>query len=98
GVRLGPGERQLHTRDIVQFGKVAMMVELPEPEPVPVSPRPVAALANGDQIIVEAEASSSWQEGFERLLLDRNHSPRPGDPLLAPVRARPPHGHTEHDE
>ena len=30
-----------------------------------------ANLANGEQIIVEAEASSSWQEGFERLLLDR---------------------------
>jgi putative nucleotidyltransferase with HDIG domain len=41
----------------------------------------------GDQIIVEAEASSSWQEGFERLLLDRNHSPRPGDQLMALLRA-----------
>ena len=26
GVRLGNGERQLHPRDIIQFGKVAMMV------------------------------------------------------------------------
>ena len=88
GVRLGPGERQLHTRDIVQFGKVAMMVELPEPE-LAVSPRPVVSHvgANGEQIIVEAEASSSWQEGFDRLLLDRNHSPRPGDQLMALLRA-----------
>src|ERR1700722_3164311 len=30
GVRLGNGERQLHSRDIVQFGKVAMMVEMVE--------------------------------------------------------------------
>jgi HD-GYP domain-containing protein (c-di-GMP phosphodiesterase class II) len=88
GVRLGPGERQLHPRDIVQFGKVAMMVELPEPDQTPVSPRQgIANLANSDQIIVEAEASSSWQEGFERLLLDRNHSPRPGDQLMALLRA-----------
>jgi putative nucleotidyltransferase with HDIG domain len=84
GVRLGPGERQLHPRDIVQFGKVAMMVELPDAPPA--EPRP-AALVNGDQIIVEAEASSSWQEGFERLLLDRNHSPRPGNELMALLRA-----------
>jgi predicted component of type VI protein secretion system len=30
GVRLGNGERQLHSRDIIQFGKVAMMVEIVE--------------------------------------------------------------------
>ncbi|HKA08793.1 MAG TPA: HD domain-containing phosphohydrolase [Gemmataceae bacterium] len=83
GVRLGPGERQLHPRDIVQFGKVAMMVELPETTP----PAPDSRIIAGDQIIVEAEASSSWQEGFERLLLDRNHSPRPGDQLVALLRA-----------
>src|SRR3954447_7195401 len=56
GVRLGPGERQLHPRDIVQFGKVAMMVELPEDTPPEVH-RPVSS---AEQIIVEAEASSSW--------------------------------------
>lgn len=80
GVRLGNSERQLHPRDIVQFGKVAMMVELPEgaTEKAP---------SSADQIIVEAEASSSWQEGFARLLVDRNHSPRPGDQLMALLRA-----------
>jgi putative nucleotidyltransferase with HDIG domain len=82
GVRLGPGERQLHPRDIVQFGKVAMMVELPEA--VIETPRPVSS---AEQIIVEAEASSSWQEGYDRILLDRNHSPRPGDQLMALLRA-----------
>ncbi|HEX3149863.1 MAG TPA: HD domain-containing phosphohydrolase [Gemmataceae bacterium] len=89
GVRLGNGERQLHTRDIVQFGKVAMMVELPEADQTPPTPRIVNAPANPaqEQIVVEAEASSSWQEGFERLLVDRNHSPRPGDQLMALLRA-----------
>ena len=83
GVRLGPGERQLHPRDIVQFGKVAMMVELPDVTP----PEPVRQPTSSEQIIVEAEASSSWQEGYDRLLLDRNHSPRPGDQLMALLRA-----------
>jgi putative nucleotidyltransferase with HDIG domain len=81
GVRLGSGERQIHPRDIVQFGKVAMMVEMPEAseaEPVPPS---------SDQIIVEAEASSTWQEGLDRIIHDRNHSPRPGDQLMALLRA-----------
>ncbi len=49
--------------------------------------KPSPPAAAGEQIIVEAEASSSWQEGFERLLLDRNHSPRPGDQLIALLRA-----------
>jgi putative nucleotidyltransferase with HDIG domain len=80
GVRIGNAERQLHARDIVQFGKVAMMVELPDASEVKVP-------SSADQIIVEAEASSSWQEGFARLLVDRNHSPRPGDQLMALLRA-----------
>lgn len=80
GVRLGQGERQLHPRDIVQFGKVAMVVEMPE---APVESAP----SSSDQIVIEAEASSSWQEGFARLLVDRNHCPRPGDQLMALLRA-----------
>jgi putative nucleotidyltransferase with HDIG domain len=88
GVRLGPGERQLHPRDIVQFGKIAMMVELPEsPVELPQTKQPAVNPDVAADIIVEAEASSSWQEGFERLLLDRNHSPRPGDQLMALLRA-----------
>jgi putative nucleotidyltransferase with HDIG domain len=80
GVRLGNGERQLHARDIIQFGKVAMMVELVEQ----------AEQANGpssDEILVEASTSSSWEEGFQRLAFDRNHCPRAGDQLMALLRA-----------
>ncbi len=80
GVRLGNGERQLHSRDIVQFGKVAMMVEMVEG----------AEKTNGpssDQILVEASTSSSWEEGVQKLVHDRNHSPRAGDQLLALLRA-----------
>jgi HD-GYP domain-containing protein (c-di-GMP phosphodiesterase class II) len=80
GVRLTNGERQLHARDIVQFGKVAMMVELSEPPAGDPS-------APSDLIQVEAATSSSWEEGFERLLADRNHSPRAGEQLLALLRA-----------
>src|SRR5262245_8013092 len=81
GVRLSNGERQLHSRDIVQFGKVAMMVELNEPAPGDSANLP------SDQIQIEASTNSSWEEGFERLLADRNHSPRAGDQLLALLRA-----------
>jgi putative nucleotidyltransferase with HDIG domain len=80
GVRLGNGERQLHSRDIVQFGKVAMMVEMVEG----------AEKTNGpssDQILVEASTSSSWEDGVQKLVHDRNHSPRAGDQLVALLRA-----------
>ena len=80
GVRLNNGERQVHSRDIVQFGKVAMMVELAEQAPVQTG-------TESDQIQVEASTSSSWEEGFARLLVDRNHSPRAGDQLMALLRA-----------
>ena len=80
GVRLGNGERQLHARDIVQFGKVAMMVEISEPTDTPAGPA-------SDQILVEASTSSSWEEGIGRLAYDRNHSPRAGDQLMALLRA-----------
>jgi len=82
GVRLGPGERMLHSRDIVQFGKVAMMVELVE-----TNSKPNAAGPGSDQILVEATTSSSWEDGLERIAFDRNHCPRAGDQLLALLRA-----------
>ncbi|WP_020470331.1 HD domain-containing phosphohydrolase [Zavarzinella formosa] len=81
GIRLGAAERQIHPRDIVQFGKVAMMVEMSENGPA----EPLSS--SSDQIIVEGELASSWQEGVDRLLLDRNHAPRPGDQLLTLLRA-----------
>jgi pSer/pThr/pTyr-binding forkhead associated (FHA) protein len=80
GIRLGAAERQIHPRDIVQFGKIAMMVELSEGQSDPLA-------SSSDQIIVEGELASSWQEGVDRLLLDRNQAPRPGDQLLTLLRA-----------
>ena len=80
GIRLGNSERQLHSRDIIQFGKVAMMVEIIEATESPNG-------APADQILVEASTSSSWEEGFQRLAFDRNHCPRAGDQLMALLRA-----------
>ncbi|HEY8504319.1 MAG TPA: HD domain-containing phosphohydrolase, partial [Gemmataceae bacterium] len=86
GVRLAAGERQLHPRDIVQFGKVAMIVELGDTET-----SEALEATNGtfltDQLLVESVARSTWEEGVERLAFDRNHSPRAGDQLLALLRA-----------
>ncbi len=80
GIRLKGGARQLHARDIVQFGKVAMMVELKEKQEKTNQP-------DSDPIQIEAATSSSWEEGIARVISDRNHSPVAGDQLMALLRA-----------
>lgn len=77
GVRIGPGEQPLKARDIVQFGKVAFIVELTEtnPEGTPSNQHVIAA------------THSTFEEGIRRLAYDRNHMPRPGEQLEALLRA-----------
>jgi len=78
GVRMGPGEHVLHQRDIVQFGKVAMIVEGGEST---VSEGP----ASNQRIVAAAE--STFEDGIRRLAFDRNHMPRAGEQMFALLRA-----------
>src|SRR5207248_5527781 len=64
---------------IVQFGKVAMIVELND------SIQPAAPPE--EQMMVEATSHQSWEEAFTGLAFDRNRCPRPGEQLLALLRA-----------
>jgi putative nucleotidyltransferase with HDIG domain len=79
GVRLGAEARPLRPRDIIQFGKVALVVEMVEkgqPDGPP-----------ADHLLVEAATSSSWEDALKGLAFDRNRGPRPGEQLLALLRA-----------
>ncbi|VTU01772.1 gaf:metal-dependent hd subdomain : Uncharacterized protein (Fragment) OS=uncultured bacterium GN=ACD_39C00098G0005 PE=4 SV=1: FHA: GAF: HD [Gemmataceae bacterium] len=78
GVRMGPGEHPLHQRDIVQFGKVAVIVEGADST---VSDGP-----SSNQHIVAA-AESTFEDGIRRLAFDRNHMPRAGEQMFALLRA-----------
>ncbi|MFL5329268.1 MAG: HD domain-containing phosphohydrolase [Gemmataceae bacterium] len=80
GVRLGQGEKPVRVRDIVQFGKVAMIVEATENG---------QAQENGvlDKILVEATANSSWEDLLRGFVFDRNRGLRPGEQLIAMIRA-----------
>ena len=78
GVRLGPDERPLRSRDIVQFGKTAMMVDWDDDAP---------ATPRADQEPTEALTPQSWESAVNALAFDRNRGPRPGESLLALVRA-----------
>jgi putative nucleotidyltransferase with HDIG domain len=77
GVRIGPGDHILRPRDIVQFGKVAVVVESND-----------AAMEGppSNQHVVAA-APSSYEEGLRRIAFDRNEMPRAGDQLVALLRA-----------
>ncbi len=77
GVRIGASEQPLRARDIVQFGKVALIVEVNEatPEGPPSNQHIVAA------------APSTFEEGLRRIAFDRNQMPRAGEQLIALLRA-----------
>jgi putative nucleotidyltransferase with HDIG domain len=82
GVRLGPGEMPLKIHDLVRFGNLTIVVEaikeLREDE------APPGAMEN---MLVEATEVNSWDEAIKGLAFDRERSPRPGEQLLALLRA-----------
>lgn len=79
GLRLGAEEQPLRSRDIIQFGKVAMIVELNDSI--------IQATQQEEQMVVEATTHQSWEEAFLGLAFDKNRCPRPGEQLLALLRA-----------
>src|SRR5207237_9352271 len=48
---------------------------------------PAPASATEEQMQVEATSHASWEEAFVGLAFDRNRCPRPGEQLLALLRA-----------
>jgi putative nucleotidyltransferase with HDIG domain len=79
GQRITGEDRLVRARDIVQFGKVALIVEMCDTAP-PESP-------SSDHVLVEAATASSWDDAVGGLVFDRNRCLRPGEQLLALLRA-----------
>ncbi len=77
GVRIGHGDQALKAHDIVQFGKVAVIVELNEAT--------VEGPPSNQHVV--ASTCSSFDEGIRRLAFDRNHMPRAGEQMFALLRA-----------
>jgi HD-GYP domain-containing protein (c-di-GMP phosphodiesterase class II) len=81
-VRIGPGDRPVKSKDVIQFGKVALLVEATENgTPAGIEPQII------DQIVVEASTSSSWEDATEALVFDKDRGVRPGEQLIALFRA-----------
>jgi len=86
GSRLDKEEqRPLKTRDVIQFGKVAVSVEMVD-EHATAAPG-LDETIGGDSLKVEATIKSSLEDALQGLALDRNRQPRPGEQLQALLRA-----------
>jgi putative nucleotidyltransferase with HDIG domain len=91
GVRLNSGQWPLRLRDLIQLGDIALVVdELEEPRSEPA--------AGANQMDIEATARFSWEEAIEGLAYDSNRCPRPGEQLLALIRAGHRLGHAASED
>jgi putative nucleotidyltransferase with HDIG domain len=81
-VRIGAAEKPVKTKDVIQFGKVALLVEATENgSPNGIEPQVI------DQIMVESCTNSSWEDALEDLVFDKDRGVRPGEQLIALLRA-----------
>jgi HD-GYP domain-containing protein (c-di-GMP phosphodiesterase class II) len=81
GTRLGPGEWSLKPHDLVRFGNVTLVVESIKEF------KEEYSSVGGENMLVEATEVNSWDEAIKGLAFDRDRSPRPGEQLLALLRA-----------
>jgi HD-GYP domain-containing protein (c-di-GMP phosphodiesterase class II) len=93
GARLAQSAWPLRQHDVLRLGNVTLVVEaLQEGRPVERSN------GVGEHLRVEATACNSWEDALNGLALDRNRCPRPGEELLALLRAGHHLVHLESEE
>ena len=91
GKRLSAADWPLNPHDVIKCGNVTFVVDALE------NGRPRERLGT-EQLVVEATAAGNWEEAFHGLAFDRNSVPRPGDQLLALIRAGHHLGHLEDEK
>jgi putative nucleotidyltransferase with HDIG domain len=92
GVRLSAGPWPLRLRDLIQFGEVAVSVEVLSDGEEEMDNNTV------EELHIEAAAKSSWDEALEGLAFDSQRCPRAGEQLLALLRAGHHLVHIEKEE
>src|SRR5438034_8629861 len=92
GTRLGAGEWPLRMHDILRCGNVTLVVDLIR------DAREQEFNNTPDNLLVEATATNTWEDALNGIAFDRNRSPRPGEQLLALLRAGHHLVHLENEE
>jgi len=82
GTRLGPGEWPVRAHDILRCGNVTLVVDL-----LCEGKEEDETSTNPDKLLVEATASRTWEDALQGIAFDSKQSPRPGQQLLALLRA-----------
>jgi putative nucleotidyltransferase with HDIG domain len=95
GNRLGPGEWPLRPHDILRFGNITVVVDKLSDQQLDTEH---ATPRDPDNLLVAATSSSTWEAALSGLIFDRNRSPRPGEQLLALLRAGHHLVHLENEE
>src|ERR1700677_1523946 len=91
GSRLEAGEWPLRANDVLRCGNITLVVDFPGLDKInkeeDLSPK----------VLVEA-CANSWEDALQGIAFDRNRSPRPGEQLLALLRAGHHLVHLESEE
>jgi putative nucleotidyltransferase with HDIG domain len=93
GVRLGAGQWPVRIKDVLQFGEVTLVVDALQEKGGDVTPTPGV-----EAIRVQATARASWEEALRGVAYDSKHCPRPGEQLLALLRAGHYLGHVDNEQ
>jgi putative nucleotidyltransferase with HDIG domain len=91
GTQVGSGDWPLRPRDQIRCGNVTLVIEAIEESAG-------GEVVEGGQMQVEATASVSWEDALNRIAFDRDRSPRPGEQILALLRASHHLGHIDDEE
>lgn len=93
GTRLSSGEWPLRSHDVIRCGNITLVVDMLR------DPRDSDPPLNvPDRLMVEATEANTWEDALTGLAFDRNRSPRPGEQLLALLRAGHHLAQLEHEE
>jgi putative nucleotidyltransferase with HDIG domain len=90
GNRVGKGEWPLQERDILEVGEFMLVVDA-------LSQERGADMLPGE-LRVQATARASLDEALQALVLDSRHGPRPGEQLVAMLRASHHLGHAQSED